>query len=216
MTRNCDWFEKRINSDWKPCAALQLFQPYENKALSKRCELGNAFLTLCGFARKYSEDLSGMLSNNSMRPELFWVLGREVWKGRCSRPGVLRLYWRLDLLSSARSSVGFVWFAQRIPSQYLAVQVVPPGRSRGLVDGASNEVLSNVGSRTRHSPGGRHGTAMHSAFVFKWPTKLNGQQSLLWDLRQSFLSKAWYSGDKWILLRRSQSFPRSGEACKVL
>jgi hypothetical protein len=27
---------------------------------------------------------------------------------------------------------------------------------------------------------------------------------------------AWYSGDKWILLRRSQSFPRSGEVCKVL
>jgi hypothetical protein len=34
------------------------------------------FLTLCGFTRNYSEDLSGKLSNNSMRPELFWVLRR--------------------------------------------------------------------------------------------------------------------------------------------
>jgi hypothetical protein len=58
--------------------------------------------------------------------------------------------------------MGFVWFTQRIPSQSLAIQVVPPGRSRGLRDGASNKFLSPVRSKTRHSPGGRPGTAMHS------------------------------------------------------
>jgi hypothetical protein len=84
----------------------------------------------------------------------------------------------------------FVWFTQRIPSQSLVVQVVPPGRSRGLRDGASDELLSSVGSRTRCSPGDRPGTAMPSVFLLKLPTKLIGQRSLLWDVRQSFLSKS--------------------------
>jgi hypothetical protein len=67
--------------------------------------------------------------------------------------------------------------------------MVPPGRLRDLRDGSSNELLSNVGLRTHCSPGGRPGTAIHSASLFKWSTKLIGRRSLLWDVRRSSLSK---------------------------
>jgi hypothetical protein len=50
---------------------FSFFSHNESKALSKRRELWKVFLTLCGFARNYSDDVSGQLSNNSMRPELF-------------------------------------------------------------------------------------------------------------------------------------------------
>jgi hypothetical protein len=50
---------------------FSFFNHNESKALSKRRELGKCFLILCGFARNYSEDLSGKLSNNSMRAESF-------------------------------------------------------------------------------------------------------------------------------------------------
>jgi hypothetical protein len=50
---------------------FSFFSDNKSKALSKRRELCKAFLPLCGFARNYSEDLSGKLSNNSMRPGLF-------------------------------------------------------------------------------------------------------------------------------------------------
>jgi hypothetical protein len=50
---------------------FSFFSHNESKALSKRGELCKVFLTLCGFARNYSEDLPGKLSNNSMRPGLF-------------------------------------------------------------------------------------------------------------------------------------------------
>jgi hypothetical protein len=43
---------------------FSLFSHNKSKALSKKPELCKVFLTLCGFARNYSEDLSGTLSNN--------------------------------------------------------------------------------------------------------------------------------------------------------
>jgi hypothetical protein len=55
---------------------FSFFSHIESKALSKRRELCKVFLTLCGFARNSSEDLSGKLSSNSMRRELFRVLRR--------------------------------------------------------------------------------------------------------------------------------------------
>jgi hypothetical protein len=54
-----------------PAQVFSFFSHNESKAPSKRREMCKVFLTLCGFARNYSEDLSGRLSNNSMRPESF-------------------------------------------------------------------------------------------------------------------------------------------------
>jgi hypothetical protein len=50
------------------------FSHNESKAISKKRELCKVFLTLCGFAGNYSDDLSGKLLNNSMRPEVCKVL----------------------------------------------------------------------------------------------------------------------------------------------
>jgi hypothetical protein len=84
----CSWstdFKFELISERGKLGLENLAQPFsffshnESKVLSKRRELCKVSLTLCGFARNYSEDLSGKLSNNSMIPESF-PRSDEVYK----------------------------------------------------------------------------------------------------------------------------------------